>query len=29
MPSFTNTVTIGRPARDVFAFLADLENVPR
>jgi uncharacterized protein YndB with AHSA1/START domain len=29
MPSFTNTVTIVRPARDVFAFLADLENVPR
>ena len=29
MPSFTNTVTIDRPARDVFAFLADLENVPR
>jgi hypothetical protein len=29
MSSFTNTVTINRPARDVFAFLADLENVPR
>ena len=29
MSSFTNTVTIDRPARDVFAFLADLENVPR
>lgn len=29
MTSFTNTVTIDRPARDVFAFLADLENVPR
>jgi carbon monoxide dehydrogenase subunit G len=29
MPSFTNTVTIDRPARDVFAFLADLENVPK
>jgi uncharacterized protein YndB with AHSA1/START domain len=29
MSSFTNSVTIDRPARDVFAFLADLENVPR
>jgi uncharacterized protein YndB with AHSA1/START domain len=29
MPSFTNTMTIDRSARDVFAFLADLENVPR
>jgi carbon monoxide dehydrogenase subunit G len=29
MSSFTNIVTIDRPARVVFAFLADLENVPR
>jgi len=26
---FKNTVTIRRPAEDVFAFLADFENVPR
>ena len=26
---FTNTVTIDRPARDVFLFVSDLENVPR
>ena len=26
---FENTVTIRRPAEDVFAFLADFENVPR
>ena len=25
---FANTVTIERPAQDVFAFLADFENVP-
>jgi uncharacterized protein YndB with AHSA1/START domain len=29
MASFTNELEIHRPARDVFAFLADLENVPR
>jgi carbon monoxide dehydrogenase subunit G len=29
MASFTNVVEINRPAHDVFAFLADLENVPR
>jgi uncharacterized protein YndB with AHSA1/START domain len=29
MPSFENMVTIQRPAEDVFAFLADFENVPR
>ncbi len=28
MQSFTNTVTIERPIEDVFAFLADFENVP-
>lgn len=28
MASFTNTIQIERPARDVFGFLADLENVP-
>jgi hypothetical protein len=28
MASFTNVVEIDRPAHDVFAFLADLENVP-
>lgn len=28
MGTFTNTVTIGRPVEDVFAFLADFENVP-
>jgi uncharacterized protein YndB with AHSA1/START domain len=26
---FANTVTIARPPEDVFAFLADLENLPR
>jgi hypothetical protein len=29
METFENTVTIQRPAEDVFAFLADFENVPR
>ncbi|HEX9122390.1 MAG TPA: SRPBCC family protein, partial [Actinomycetota bacterium] len=29
MESFTNVVTINRPAHDVFAFLADFENVPK
>jgi carbon monoxide dehydrogenase subunit G len=29
MASFTNVVEINRPAHDVFAFLADLENVAR
>jgi uncharacterized protein YndB with AHSA1/START domain len=29
MPTFDNTVTIHRPADDVFAFLADFENIPR
>ena len=29
MASFTNVVEINRPAHDVFAFLADLESVPR
>jgi carbon monoxide dehydrogenase subunit G len=28
MASFENTVTIRRPVEDVFAFLADFENVP-
>jgi uncharacterized protein YndB with AHSA1/START domain len=28
MGTFENTVTIGRTAEDVFAFLADFENVP-
>jgi len=28
MASFENTVTIRRPVADVFAFLADFENVP-
>jgi uncharacterized protein YndB with AHSA1/START domain len=28
MASFENTVTISRPVEDVFAFLADFENVP-
>ena len=28
MASFQNTVTIRRPVEDVFAFLADFENVP-
>jgi carbon monoxide dehydrogenase subunit G len=26
---FTNTITVDRPRQDVFAFLADLENLPR
>lgn len=26
---FTNTITINRPAAEVFAYLADLENLPR
>ena len=26
---FTNTITIDRPRDEVFAFLADLENLPR
>ena len=29
MEAFENTVTIRRPPEDVFAFLADLESVPR
>jgi uncharacterized protein YndB with AHSA1/START domain len=29
MATFQNTVTIQRPVEDVFAFLADFENVPR
>ena len=29
METFENTVTIQRPAEEVFAFLADFENVPR
>jgi uncharacterized protein YndB with AHSA1/START domain len=29
MASFTNSVTIDRPVPEVFAFLADLQNVPR
>ena len=29
MASFENTVTIRRPIEDVFAFLADFENVPK
>jgi carbon monoxide dehydrogenase subunit G len=29
METFQNTVTIRRPPDDVFAFLADFENVPR
>jgi uncharacterized protein YndB with AHSA1/START domain len=28
MEAFDNTLTIRRPAEDVFAFLADFENVP-
>jgi uncharacterized protein YndB with AHSA1/START domain len=27
--NFTNTITINRPPAEVFAFLADLENLPR
>jgi carbon monoxide dehydrogenase subunit G len=26
---FSNTITIDRPSRDVFAFIADFENVPK
>jgi hypothetical protein len=29
MHTFENTLTIGRPPREVFAFLADFQNVPR
>ena len=29
MASFTNVVEISRPAPEVFAFLADLENRPK
>lgn len=29
MQAFQNTVTIARPAGEVFAFLADLRNIPR
>jgi len=29
MQTFQNTVTIARPAGEVFAFLADLRNMPR
>jgi len=29
MQTFENTVTIQRPAEEVFAFLADFENIPR
>ena len=29
MPAFENTVTIQRPAGEVFAFLADFENIPK
>lgn len=29
MASFENTVTIQRPVEDVFAFLADFENIPK
>ena len=29
METFQNTMTIHRPAEEVFAFLADFENVPR
>ncbi len=29
METFENTVMIRRPAEEVFAFLADFENVPR
>jgi len=29
METFENTVTIERPVEDVFAFLADFQNVPR
>jgi len=29
MQTFQNTVTIARPAEEVFAFLADLQNIPK
>jgi uncharacterized protein YndB with AHSA1/START domain len=29
MPSFENTVIIQRPVEDVFAFLADFQNLPK
>jgi hypothetical protein len=29
MQTFQNTVTIARPAEEVFAFLADLRNIPK
>ena len=29
MPTFENTVMIARPIEDVFAFLSDLENIPK
>jgi uncharacterized protein YndB with AHSA1/START domain len=29
MRTFQNTVTIARPVGEVFAFLADLRNIPR
>ncbi len=29
MQSFENTVTIQRPADEIFAFLADFENIPK
>ena len=29
MPTFQNTVTIARPTDEVFAFLADLRNIPK
>ncbi len=29
MPAFQNTVTIARPADEIFAFLADLCNIPK
>lgn len=29
MASFSNVITIDRPVKDVFAFLADFENTPR
>lgn len=29
MQTFQNTVTIARPANEVFAFLADLRNIPK
>ena len=29
MATFENTVTIGRPIEEVFAFLSDFENVPK